>query len=148
MKRRIVVYRIQLNPQPNMRMAEALAPFYRQDQSEAFMLRTPFGMLSNFLSPATPEEIFQAALASNCGCDFIVTEIDEHDNIVKTITSTGAEITVGESSAPIDHNFVDSRMTEQELKDEFDRLLEKVHAHGINSLTKQEKARMKHLSQL
>lgn len=147
MKRRILVYRIQLNPQTNMRMAQALAPFYRQDQSEAFMMRTPFGMLSNFLSPATPEEIFQACLAANCGCDFIITEIDEQDNIVKTITSTGAEITVGESSAPIDHNFVDSRMTDQELDAEFDRLLEKVGQHGLDSLTKQERARMEHLSQ-
>lgn len=146
-----MVYRIELNPQPNMRMAEALAPFYRQDKSEAFMMRTPFGMLSNFLSPATPEEIFQACLASNCGCDFIITEIDANDGIVKTITSTGAEITVGESSvtsnAPVNHEFIDQRMTDEELNAEFDRLLDKVHQHGIDSLTKQEKSRMEHLSQ-
>lgn len=158
MKRKIVVYRFQFEPTSNMRMAEALVEFYREDQMEAFMFPTLYGVVSNFITRATPEEIFQKITAANVGNHFTVIELDANDVPIKTITSAGAEIFVGESSTTatnvsiggtgtVDHSFIDSRMTNEELEAELNRLLDKVQAHGVKSLSKQEKARLDHLSQ-
>lgn len=155
MPRKIVIYRFQTNPSSNMRIAEALVPFYRNYSSYATVHPTVFGAVSNFLSDYSPEEIFQAITAANCGNHFTIIELDENDVPLKTITSAGAEIFVGSSTVTTTQNgqttvnqeFIDANMTEAELEAEFDRLLDKVHRHGLNSLTDVEKGRMEHLSQ-
>lgn len=144
-QRKIIIYRFQTNPEVNPRAAEALVEFYHH--GEATAQGTPFGVITNLLTNATPEQIFRKLSVSNIGNHFTVIELDNEDRPIKTLTSNGA-VTVIDGPMESDPSDDLRDMTPQQLQVELDNLLAKIAKHGRESLSATEMARLQYLSQL
>lgn len=151
MKRNVIIYRFQFNPTTNERAAIALREFYMEDPQKAFVIGTPYGLVTNMLTPATAEQIFTKLTNANIGNEFMVIELDANGNPIKTLTSVGANVSVGETvqatGEMVDHALLDSLLTEDQLEAEMSRLLDRIHAVGLQGLTAEERSRLDHLSQ-
>ena len=143
--RKVIIIRYETDPQPNPRAAEALVEFYKL--GEATIHPTPFGMVSCLMTQATAEQIYQKLASADIRNHFSVIELDRYDVPVKTLTSAGGVVTISDNENPtLDHNFIDSRMTVEEIQEELDSLLDKVQQRGVAGLSKAEKSRLDHLS--
>jgi hypothetical protein len=148
-KHKVIIYRFETDPSVNPQASTALVEFY--EIGEATVHATLFGAVSNLFTWATAEQVYQKLAASNIGNHFMVVELNQSDVPIKTIVSAGGVVTITGSSQTTDsetlnHAMIDEGMTEAELTNELNRLLDKIQARGKNSLSKQELARLQHLS--
>lgn len=147
---RIVVYRYQFNPSSNLNMAEALSGIC-PSENHVSIHHTDFGFVTNILTEAAPEQVFQRLLTADIGSHFTIVELDENAAPKITYSSSGINIEVTESDGEdveLDHALIDENMTAEQLQAELNMYLEKVQNEGLIGLNSAQKSRLEHLSQL
>ena len=146
---KFVVYRYETNPKSNLNMAEALSDFC-QSENHVTVHATTFGFVTNLITEATPQQLFQKLLTANIGSHFTIVELDANNVPMITYSSAGINIDVVESTddVELDHEAIDESMTEDQLQAELNMYLDKVQADGLQALTNTQQSRLKHLSQL
>jgi hypothetical protein len=130
-------------------MAEALSEFCKSEH-HVTVHTTTFGCVTNLITEATPQQLFQKLLTANIDSHFTIIELDANNVPMITYSSAGLNIDVVESTDDIelDHAAIDESMTEDQLAAELNMYLDKVQENGLEALTNTQQSRLKHLSQL